>query len=298
MLIALDQLGQLFIFMIAGYILGKSRLIKPEQARVLSVIGVYVFFPCTTFKAFSRNFNAGYLSEYYPLMLVSIAILAVLIAFSYFGAKLFAKEGYENKVYQYSLIVPNFGYMGYALAEGLYGAQGLLNIIFFGLPISIYIYTYGYAVLTKKEISLKKLLNPPIIAMLIGALLGLLEVSLPNFIVSAVDKSAGCMAPVSMVLAGLTISEFNIRDLVSDKKAYIMCALRLIIIPLAILFVLKPFCSESIVRTAVLLYAMPCGMNTIVFPKLVGEDCHIGARLAFVSSVLCIITIPIILSLI
>ena len=39
--------------------------------------------------------------------------------------------------------------------------------------------------------------------------------------------------------------------------------------------------------------AMPCGMNTIVFPKLVGEDCKPGAALAFITTVLCIVTIPI-----
>ena len=37
---------------------------------------------------------------------------------------------------------------------------------------------------------------------------------------------------------------------------------------------------------------MPCGMNTIVFPKLVGQDCRTGAGLACVTSILCCITIP------
>ena len=35
------------------------------------------------------------------------------------------------------------------------------------------------------------------------------------------------------------------------------------------------------------------GMNTIVFPKLVGEDCKPGAALAFITTILCIVTIPI-----
>ena len=39
-------------------------------------------------------------------------------------------------------------------------------------------------------------------------------------------------------------------------------------------------------------YAMPCGLNTIVFPKLIGENCEIGAGLALVSNVLAIFTIP------
>jgi predicted permease len=40
------------------------------------------------------------------------------------------------------------------------------------------------------------------------------------------------------------------------------------------------------------LYAMPCGMNTIVYPKLVEKDCRLGAATVLVSTVLSLITIP------
>lgn len=298
MLVILEQLCQLFIFIIAGYILGKSGLIKHEHSKVLSTVCVYLFFPCNNFKAFSKNFNAEYLTEYYPLILVSLVILLILIPFSYYAAGLFSKEDYEKKVYQYSLIVPNYGYMGYALAESLYGEKGLLNIIFFAIPLSIYIYTYAFSMLTKRKISLKKLFNPGIIGILIGAVFGLFEINVPTLISGSISKAASCMAPVAMLLAGVTISEYKIRDLVIDKKTYVLSIIRLVIIPLLILFALKPFCTPEIISAAVILYSMPCGMNTIVFPKLVDEDCKPGARIAFVSNVLCIATIPIILSLI
>ena len=37
-------------------------------------------------------------------------------------------------------------------------------------------------------------------------------------------------------------------------------------------------------------------MNTIVFPKLVNEDCRAGAGLAVVSTVLACATIPVVMS--
>jgi len=47
----------------------------------------------------------------------------------------------------------------------------------------------------------------------------------------------------------------------------------------------------------VVLLAMPCGLNTIVFPKIVGEKCDIGAGLAFVSNIAACITIPLVFAL-
>lgn len=83
-----------------------------------------------------------------------------------------------------------------------------------------------------------------------------------------------------------------------NKKSYAMCAVRLLVIPLAIFFVLRTVTDNTVLlRTALLFYCMPCGMNTIVFPKLVDEDCSIGASLALLSNLLSILTIPLCLSL-
>ena len=107
------------------------------------------------------------------------------------------------------------------------------------------------------------------------------------------------MAPVSMLLAGMTIAEFNIKDLVTDSKIYIVSILRLFVIPLLVLGALKFFTDDvNPVRSAVMLCAMPSGLNTIVFPKLIGEDCNTAAKLAFVSHILALARIPIILNII
>ena len=42
-----------------------------------------------------------------------------------------------------------------------------------------------------------------------------------------------------------------------------------------------------------MIFAMPCGMNTVVYPELTGRDAHLGAGLTLVSSVLAIVTLPI-----
>jgi len=67
---------------------------------------------------------------------------------------------------------------------------------------------------------------------------------------------------------------------------------RLILIPLALCFALTPFIDKEILMIVVLLYSMPCGLNTIVFPQMVGEDCRPGASMAMLSTLACLFTIP------
>lgn len=296
MIIIIEQMGLLFAFMCLGFLFGKKRIVDAQHSKLISALCVNLFMPCTVFNAFYNNFNSSYLSKYFPFILVSACFMCVLLIVGFFAARRLTDNEYERKVYRYSFIVPNYAYMGYALAEGIYGGEGLLNIVIFAIPIMLYIYTYGYCVLTKRGLSLKKLANPVIIAMLIGAIVGLTQLRLPNSVMGFVNKASGCMAPLSMLLAGITISEYKLKNLLSDKKAYLMATIRLIVIPLCVLLVLKPFCSIELTRTAVLLFSMPFGLNPIIFAKLVDENYFLPAKLAFISSVFSIITVPLFLS--
>jgi predicted permease len=186
--------------------------------------------------------------------------------------------------------------MGYALAQALLGEAGLMNIMTFAIPVSIYIYTIGFFKLTKRPFSYKKICNPIMIATVLGITAGLCGITLPNAITIVLEKASACMAPVSMLLTGIVISKFSLKSVFCNAKAYPLSILRLIIIPTLLGVVLSIFCDAYLLQTAVLFYALPCGLNTVVFPKLVGEKCEIGASLALTSTILACITLPIILS--
>ena len=264
-----EQVLILFSFVTLGYILSKTGKVNPQHSKVLSSVLVNVILPFNVLKAFWGSFTIRYLAENYVMVTLSLAVLLVLGLAAFLGGKLFSKHQYLQKVYEYSLVVPNMGYMGYPLAEAMFGAVGLMDLMMFGIPVSLYIYVYGYPILTKTKLSLKALLNPVIITMAAGMVLGLSGLQMPELLADILVKGSACMGPVSMLLTGIVISEYPFKDILSDIRIYIMSALRLVVIPVIIGAVLSLFADKEIVRTAVLLYALPCGLNTVVFPKLV-----------------------------
>lgn len=297
MSVIFSQVFILFIFIAIGFILGKTNICKSDYSQILSGLLVYLFLPCNIFKTFSKNFNIKYITSGYKLLIVSVIILLFLIVFAHFLAKAFSKEKYERYIYEYSLIIPNYGYMGYALAEALFGEAGLTNMMVFSLPVSLYIYTIGFCKLTKRGFSLKKLCNPVMITTVIGIIAGLFGITVPAVLINVIEKASDCMAPVSMLLTGIVISRFSLKNTFCNVKAYPLAILRLIIIPTLLGVILSKFCQAYLLQTAILFYALPCGLNTVVFPKLVGEKCEIGAGLALISSILACITLPLILSI-
>ena len=291
--ISVEQVLILLLFIAAGYTLGKTKIANSDHGKILSVLGVYVFIPTNIFKTFASRFTVEYLTQKYPLILAALGVMVVMTLLSYPLGKLFSKDQYQQAVYRYSLVLPNYGYVGYALAEGIFGQDMLLNVMLFALPLSLYTYTIGYCALTRSKINLKKLLSPANIAIVLGAVWGLLGLPVPSVIGTMFSKASACMGPASMLLTGLVISQYKLLDLFTNRAVYGMSALRLFVVPCAVAGAMQLMGIDPTVTTVTLLVlAMPCGMNTIVFPKLVGEDCRTGAALTCVTSIACCITIP------
>ena len=82
------------------------------------------------------------------------------------------------------------------------------------------------------------------------------------------------------------------REAIKRNWKGMLLAAVIILLPMAVGGALWLLVSPAVAQTAVLIYAMPCGLNTIVFPRLVNENCETGASLAVVSSLLCCLTIP------
>jgi predicted permease len=253
--------------------------------------------PCNVFKTFATGFDIKYLKANYALVVVALSAIVVFGVLAFFGSKLFSRDNYERCVFEYSLAIPNSGYMGYPLAEALLGAAGLLDMMLFAIPIQFYIYTYGYARLTKRRLAPKKLVNSVTVAMVLGVVFGLSPLTLPEIPLTFLTNASACMGPVSMLLAGIAISEFGIAPMFLEKRSYILSIFRLVVAPLAVGGMAYLVFGREVGAVAALYFAMPCGLNSIVFPKAVGEPCRSGASLVFVSTVLSCITIPAVLFL-
>lgn len=111
----------LFTFIAIGYILSKLGIVKTEHGKILSAILVLVISPCNAFSTFSKNFTPTYIKTNYIILLAAVITIAVLAVVAYFASKLFTKNKYERTIYEYSLVMANYGYFGYVLAEGLFG---------------------------------------------------------------------------------------------------------------------------------------------------------------------------------
>lgn len=290
--IVFGQLAVLYVFLLAGWLIGKIKKDKAPHADILSVLLVNILLPCKVFNTFANNLSFAYLAENYYLPLAALVLLLLLVLISHFASKLLTKHEYEQKVYKYSFTIANYAYLGYALIGSIFGEAVLAQFMLFAIPFIIYTYTVGYVLLTGGDKPLKRLLNPITVAIVLGIIFGLTGLKMPDILATAISSASACVGPLSMLLTGITLSGFALKELLTNKTAYIFSAIRLILLPAVAYSICLGLRLDALAPMVLIITCMPCGLNTIVFPKLIGEDCKPGARLALITHVLSIVTLP------
>ncbi len=292
-----EQLFVLYLFIFLGWLLGKLKKDAPGKSNLLSFLLVNLFFPCKLFLNYANRFTVSYIQQNYMTLFISTGILLVLVLIGQLLPRLFTKHRYERKVYSYNTTITNYAYLGYVLVEQVFGPAAMNNMMVFCIPLSLYCYTFGVSMLMDKKVSLKSLLNTITVSIALGIVWGLLQLPLPNVIQTVMTNASGCVGPVSMVLVGLVLSSFSAKELLPSWNTVLFCLVRLLLVPLAVFGICKGLGAvmtlpAAVYPSAVLMACMPCGLNPVVFPKLIGQDCGLGAKLILLSSILSCATIP------
>jgi len=296
----LNQTAFLFLFIAAGYILSRWKFVPQNAQTVLSKLENTFFIPALVLGTFIDNFTTQTITTAWKLLLGSMALAVIAIVLSLLCVRFCSKDKYERNIYTYGLCFSNFGFMGNAVVSALF-PHIFLEYLIFTLPLWTLIYLWGVPMLlmgssTEKQTlaqRAKSFVNPMFAGMLLGVLIGLTNIPVPQFIRSAVAAAGSCMSPVAMLLTGMTIAQFNLREVLNIKGVYLVTALRLIVFPLLFLGVLVLIPMPDVFATcAICSLAMPLGLNTIIIPSALGKDTKVASGMALVSHVLSCLTIP------
>lgn len=230
-------------------------------------------------------------------VLFALAIIVIGFVLSRF----FGRDAMEKRVMIYTFAFPNYGYFGLPLVQCVFGTQILADFFIFTTPMAIIINIFGYWLLTNQgDFSVKKFVTAPIVwSPILGAILGLLGVKLPDFANEMLTTLAGCMSPTAMILLGFVLGGISIKEMFTLPRSYGISFIRLIILPLIGGLILYPLGVRGLYfLLPMLVLAMPIGSNIVVFPETCGIDTRNNAKTVIVSYILAIGILPLAFSLI
>ena len=295
-----QQVLVLFILIAVGFACGKKGVITEHASKVMTDIVLYVVTPCVMVSAFQRDFSMETLGN------IGIAALTagVIIGASIVLCRLVfrSKDINRKKVLQFAVIFSNCGFMSLPLQKQLLGDDGWFFGSIFVAMFNIIVWTYGLVDMSgdKKQLSIKKIaLNPGIIGAVAAIILFVLPFQLPPIIAQPITHLSNLNTPVPMLIIGYYLSKANFRKAFTDGGAYLASLFRLIIIPFAAAFaMLALHLDKTMVIAFTIASAAPTAATTTMFAAKFNRDVELSVSVVTLTTVLSLITMPLIVSII
>ena len=283
----------IFLLVAMGFVLKKIHIIGPQGQKNINDMVIYVILPCNILRAFLDSpAENGFLS-YLEVLIISVFIQAFCVIY---GKVVFRKETEgRQKCLRYGTICSNAGFLGNPIAEGVYGAEGLMLASIYLIPQRIMMWSSGLAVFSgtsdKKQTLKKVLTHPCILACILGIMFMLADIQLPPGLDGMVTALGNCNTAMSMMVIGMILADINVKDF-WDKTVVKYTVHRLVVIPAAVYAVCRFLPLD---RTAfgicVLLAAMPAGATTSILAEKYEMEPAFATKMVIFSTLLSLPTI-------
>ncbi|MDD3094232.1 MAG: AEC family transporter, partial [Clostridia bacterium] len=187
------------------------------------------------------------------------------------------------------------GYMGLPVLNSILGPKGLFLGAIFQMVFHLFTWTYGISLFTKSnkfKDSLKKMINPSLIAVAIAIVLMFTGWKIPDTIQTVLKMMGELTTPLSMLLIGATLAQVSLKEVIKLKQIYIVTALRLLIIPaFVLLFLLFPSIPKISVYVVFVINAMPSAAITGILAMKYNNDEKLASSIVAFSTLISIITL-------
>ncbi len=294
------------LYILPGFAMCKAKKASADHLSTMSAILVYICAPCMIVSSF---INLEYSPEKTWNMLLFFLITLVLQAIFMMALFFLLKGKYEDSRYRIVTIgsvLGNVGFFGLPLIKALLpdNPEVLCYSSIYVISMNILVFTMGVYCLTKntKYLSLRSaFLNPSMAGLVIGLPIYLLGLGkfVPEALANGIGLLGSMTTPVCMVILGVRLATVDLKKLFSRPFVYLACLGKLVIFPLFCYGLVRLLPVDGALQTSVfILSATPCASIILNMAEMHRSETELSANCVLLSTLLCIVTIPVLMLLV
>ena len=263
------QMIILFILVIVGYYLSKKKMMDADFDRKLSRVVINVTCPCLILSSVMGD-TLPDKELILPLLVVGFFTYVILVGAGFLLPRYLPVQPSERGIYSFMLAFGNVGFIGYPIVASIFGASAVFYASILNFPSTLLIFVFGTLFISggegKMRFDWSTLYCPPMIASYLSILIVVTGWVPPRVISTPFILLGNVTVPAALLIIGSSIAQVPIRRMFGNVAIYLMSALRLILIPLVILY-LSRLCQvdEAIANINVVLAAMPVASYGTLF---------------------------------
>lgn len=301
-LVLVNKIASLAIMLLVGALVVRLGILKSDDSIVLSNLTLWVICPCMLITAFQVEFTEdvrdGLMLALFAAFVINVGlVLSNIVLRRVFGL---------TPVEQCSVVYSNAGNLIVPLVTALLGPDWVIYSSAFMMVQTFLMWSHGKGTLCgERGFDLRRILtNVNMVAIFIGLALLLLGIKLPSLVRETMDSFGSMVGPLSMLVTGMLFAELDVRAILRNRRVWLVAALRLVVVPLAGIAFLKfsgiaglVADGQSILLITLLATAAPSASTIVQLAQVYDQDPHHASAINVLTTLLCIASIPAMVSL-
>ena len=291
----------MLLYLLPGFFMCKVKKIKPDHLSSVSVILLYI---C----GFGLYVNAlSYLDPSPELfakmglfLLIALAGETALMLLILLVLGREKRKEFALRMLSIATVMGNVGFFGMPVVRALFpdAPEAAVYSSMFNAALNILAWTVGVFTLTgeKKHISLKAaLVNPSMLAVFTGIILCLLRAKnwIPDILRTGFSSVGAMSTPLCMIILGVRLAAMDFKTLLTTRLAWLISAGKLIVFPLFCYLLVLPLPLDPVFKGSVVILAgTPCASILLNLVEIHHNGQELAANCALLSTILSILTIP------
>ncbi|MBP5299565.1 MAG: AEC family transporter [Lachnospiraceae bacterium] len=317
--IVVEQMLVIFVLILTGFGLYKSRHLSDETSGQLSWIIVNITNPITLLCAALKEENRVGIEEIGLAFACFALVYGVLIIVGLVLPLIIGVPEEDRYSYRMLTTFNNVGFIGIPFCAAVLGTSSLIFVSICGIVFNLIAYTYGAGVIKKVALGqmnlnmspdsgfrgveargygLKSAVNSGTVMGLVTIVVYITNLRVPGPVASAFSHVGNCTTFLSMAVLGVSVAKMVPREVFGRWRLYVFVIIRQILVPILIIIILKAFVrNELLIRTVAVLLAMPSANLPLMMAKQYGvRDDTISAGI-ILTTLATVVTIPVVMGL-
>ena len=297
-LLLIEKIASLFLIMAVGFALVRLHLLKTGDSKTLSVLSVYAICPCAFISATQVDLTPDVLQGF----LFAVVCAIVLQVGQIILTKILAKPLHLSPIERAASIYSNCGNLIIPLVGFILGDEWVVYSLAYMSVQTILIWTHGKSLISENHhIDVRAVLfNINLLAVAAGIVLMVLGIKLVEPFGTFTYDVGQMIGPAAMLVTGMIIGGMDLRQIVANKRVWLVAFIRLVLIPAIVTLALKlsgidalVANGQSILLITLLATITPSASTTVQMTQIYEKDAPYASAINVITTVGCILTMPI-----
>ena len=247
----------LFFLMICGYVARRTGIIDKSASKAMSKLIISIGQPMLIISALARaDYNEQNITIAWQVVIIGMVMHTFMALFAFLFCKLLKKNPDQNKIFEFSLVFANAGFIGFPILDAIFGdGVGSFMGAFYVISYHLFLWTWGILILARGRADIKLtpkkiLLNYGTVPCAIGISIFLLKglIILPkdsallpvcNAFGSFFSYLGSLCTPISVLVTGALLATISLPRMFTNGKLYLHSGIKLLALPVIICFAAK-----------------------------------------------------------